>query len=100
MLFVVTLIHTPELCFGNKQYQEEGKSYIQNMKKMAEKLKVKVHAVYISPNEHTFYFILETDDFKALSEFLGPPILTHCSAKITPVITGEEAFGLPFIKTK
>ena len=100
MLFVVTLVHTPELCFGNKQYQEEGLKYVQGMRGLAEKLKVNVHGFYICPNEHTFYFVLETDDLKALSELLGPPVLTHHSAKITPVITAEEAFGLSFIKTK
>lgn len=100
MLFVVTLVHTPELCFGNKQYQEEGVKYIQNMGKLAEKTKVKIHSSYVCPNEHTFYFVLEADDLKALSTFLGPPILTHHSAKITPVITVEDAFELPFIKTK
>lgn len=68
------------------------------MNESTKTLDVKVHGAYICPNEHTFYFILESSDFKAISEFLGPPMLTHTSAKISPVLTFEEAFGLPFIK--
>jgi hypothetical protein len=94
LIIVATLTHPPELCFGNKQYQKEGKDWIQNMKKSADKLNVKILGAYICPNEHTFYFILESDDYAAISQLLGPPMLTHHRAKISPVITVEQAFGL------
>lgn len=98
MLFVATLVHSPEQCFGRKEYAAEGKRWTEEMKNSAKKLGVKIHGAYVAPNEHTFFLILESDDFKAVSEFLGPPILTHHSARIFPVITFEEAFGLAFIK--
>jgi len=98
LLFVVTLVHTPEQCFARKEYLAEGKRLTEEMENSAKKLGVKIHGAYISPNEHTFYLILESDDFKALSEFLGPPMLTHHSARISPVVTFKEAFGLSFIK--
>lgn len=98
MRFVATLTHPPELCFGNISYQEQGKKWVENMRESAKKIGVKIHGAYISPNEHTFYFVLEADDFKSISDFLEPPMLTHHSARVSTVITVEEAFGLSFMK--
>ena len=92
MLFMVTLVHTPELCFGKKEYNEEGKRWFAEMKASAIKYGIKVHGAYICPIEHVFYFLLESNDFKAVSRFLSPPILTHHSGKISPIITADEAF--------
>jgi len=92
LLFMLTLIHSPELCFAKKEYNEEGKQWFANMKASAEKYGVKVHGAWVCPIEHVFYVMLESNDFKAVSAFLSPPILTHHSAKISPVITVEEAF--------
>lgn len=98
MIFVATLTHSPELCFGDPSYKEQGKKWIQNMRESAKKLGVTIHGAYVSPNEHTFYFVLESDSFGAISDFLSPPILTHHSGRVSPVITVEEAFGLGFMK--
>lgn len=92
MLFIVTLIHPPELCFGKEEYNEEGKRWFADLKSSAEKHNVKVHGSWVTPIEHTFYLMLESDDFKAISGFLSPPILTHHTGKISPIITVEEAF--------
>jgi hypothetical protein len=89
---MVTLTHTPELCFGRKEYNEAGKKWFEDMRSSAQKYGVKVQGAYVCPIEHIFYVILESDDFKAVSGFLSPPILTHHSAKITPIITVEDAF--------
>jgi len=59
----------------------------------------KLHGAYVSPNEHTFYFVLEADNFNAISDFLRPPMLTHHNGKVSPIMTVEEAFKLPFIKS-
>jgi len=53
---------------------------------------------YIAPNEHTFYFVLESDSYKAISDFLSPPMLTHNVGRVSPVIALEEGFGLSFMK--
>ena len=98
MKFVVTLTHTPEQCLARKEYMEEGKQWIKQMQESADKLGVKIEGAYITPNEHMFYFILECNDFKSISTFLGPPMLTHHSAKVAPVMTLEEAFGLSFMQ--
>ena len=92
MLFMVTLVHPPELCFGKEEYNEEGKRWFTNMKASAEKYGVKVHGAWVCPIEHVFYMMLESNDFKAVSGFLSPPILTHHKGKISPLITVEEAF--------
>jgi hypothetical protein len=92
LLFLVTLVHSPELCFGNKEYNEEGKRWFTDMKASAEKYGVKVHGAWVCPIEHVFYMMLESNDFKAISGFLSPPILTHHEGKISPLITVEEAF--------
>jgi len=92
LLFMVTLVHPPELCFGRKEYNEESKRWFTNMKASAETYGVKVHGTWVCPIEHTFYIMLESNDFKAVSGFLSPPILTHHKGKISPLITVEEAF--------
>lgn len=96
MMFVATLTHPPDLCFGNKQYQADGREWAEKMRDLAKKHNVKIHGAYLSPNEHTFYFVLEADSLMAISELLGPPMLNHHSARISPVITVEEVFGLSF----
>jgi hypothetical protein len=88
----VTLAHSPELCFGRKEYNKEGKEWLNGMKASAKKHGVKVHGAWVCPIEHVFYMMLESNDFKALSGFLSPPILTHHKGKISPLITFEEAF--------
>jgi len=98
MKFVITLTHAPEHCFARKEYKEEGKRWVEQMRRSADKLGIKIEGAYITPNEHTFYFVLECNELKAVSEFLSPPMLTHHSAKVSPVISVEEAFGLGFMK--
>ena len=50
-----------------------------------------MHGFYLNNSEHTFYYILEGDNYLKISKFLGvDPVLTHHTAKITPVVTLEE----------
>jgi hypothetical protein len=98
LIFVVTLTHPPELCLANPPYREEAKKWVANASESAKKLGVKIHSSYVATNEHTFYLVLETDSFKAVSDFLSPPMLTHHTARVSPVIAAEEAFGLSFMK--
>jgi hypothetical protein len=98
MLFVVTLEHPPELCLARQEYAAEVKRWLDSMGERAKDLGVKIHSVYVSTIEHTFYFILETDDAKAISEFFSPPSLTHHKARISPVIALQETLTLSFMK--
>jgi len=98
LLFHITLEHPPELCFAWKEYSGEGKNWQDSIGERAKKLGIKIHGVYVCTIEHMFYFILEADDVKALSEFFSPPFLTHNKGHISPVSAIQEAFTLSFIK--
>ena len=94
MLFIAILKHSPENCFmrpENAKAREEVGKWFENMEELEKKTGVKLLGGYMNPNEHTSYFILETDDYTGVSRFLGPQLLTYRSAKITPVIKIEEA---------
>ncbi len=86
------MVHPPQLCFARKEYNESAKQWLNNMKASAEKHGIKVNGSWICPVEHTLYFMLESNDFKAISGFLSPPMLTHHKGKISPLITLEQAF--------
>lgn len=98
MLFVITLEHPPELCLARKEYVAEAKRWQDSLGERAKSLGIKIHGAYVSTIEHTFYFILEADDVRAISEFFSPPFLTHHKARVSPVIEAQTAFTLPFIK--
>jgi hypothetical protein len=101
MFFIAQLTHPPELCFGRPEHKEEAKEmmeFMENMEKYEKEAGVKKHGFFLNSNEHTFYFILEADNFFKVSTFLGArPVLTHHTAKITPVVTLEET--LKFAKS-
>jgi L-rhamnose mutarotase len=94
MYFIAQLTHPPELCFGRPEHKEEAKElqeFLENMEKYEKEAGVTKHGFYLNSNEHTFYFILEADNYSKISKFLGfGPVLTHHTAKITPVVTLEE----------
>jgi hypothetical protein len=92
------LTHTPENCFSREEYKQEGKRWVENMQESANRIGVKVEGAYVAPNEHTFYFILECQGLREVSEFLGPPLIQLNSGKASPVISVEEAFGLSFVR--
>jgi hypothetical protein len=89
MLFIATLKHSPENCPARPENQDASKAireHIKDMDKLQKETGVKLHGSYVSSNEHTFYFILETDDFAGVRDFLGLDMLTLHTAKITPVV--------------
>jgi len=90
VLFVAILTHTPENCFGRpehaKAFEEIKKSWAER-ERLQRETGVKVIGAYINPNEHTFFFVLDTDKYENVARFLGPTMLIHHSAKITPVQT-------------
>jgi len=98
MLFVITLEHSPEHCFARKEYTADGKRWLDSMEERAKPLGIKIQGAYVSTIEHTYYFILEAGDTRAISEFFSPPFLTHHKARISPVIETRKAFNLPFVK--
>jgi len=90
-MFVVTLVHPPELCLARKEFNTESKRWIDGMNDLAKKLNIKIHGAYSCPNEHTFYFILETDDFKNITAFFSGIMLTHHKGRISVVNSIKES---------
>ena len=101
LFFIAQLTHSPELCFARPEHKEkydELFEFLNNMEKYEKEAGIKLHGFYLNANEHTFYFIIEADNYLKLSKFLGVgPVLTHHTAKISPVVTLEET--LEFART-
>jgi hypothetical protein len=91
MKYVVTLVHTPELCLAREEFAGEAKRWIAGMDDLAERLGVRVLGAYSCPPEHTFYVILETDDFKNVPAFFSGIMLSNHTARVSPVISLREA---------
>ncbi len=88
MYIIATLKHSPENCLARPENQDAFKAIQEHSKdldKLQKETGVKLHGSYVCPNEHTFYFILETDDFTGVRKFLGDDMLIRHTAKITPV---------------
>jgi len=91
MMFVVTLVHTPEMCLAREEFGTESRSWINGMDDRAKKLGMQIHGAYSCPNEHTFYFILESKDLENISAFFSGIMLTHHSGRISSVIPLKKA---------
>jgi hypothetical protein len=94
LIVIAQLTHSPELCFGRPEHKESAKElmeFLANTEKHTKDAGVTLRGFYLNSNEHTFYFILEADNYLNISKFLGvDPLLTHHTAKITPVATLEQ----------
>lgn len=91
MLFVATLTHSPDNCWARSENEQKAEEWIQGMESKAEETGVELQGAYVTPNEHTFYFIVEADEFGAVTEFLGPPLLYDHDAHVAPVLSFERA---------
>jgi hypothetical protein len=84
MLFHITQVHTAESCFAHKP--ETLKSLATSLKS-ADEQGVHVHSFYVTPWEHTFYLVVETESADSLDRWLDP-MLELTTARITPVLDG------------
>ena len=91
MQFVATLTHSPENCWAREENEKKADEWITNMRSHAEEAGVDLHGAYVTPNEHAFYFVLESDSFESVTAFLGPPLLQDHDADISPVVSFEQA---------
>jgi len=76
MLFLITQHHTPEHC----PKSSGGSKTLYNPKVEG----VTLLAIYGAYAEHVIYYLVESNDMKALNEFLFPGF-ESCTSKITPV---------------
>lgn len=91
MQFMATLTHSPDNCWAREEHAEKASDWIEGMETKAEEAGVGLRGAFVAPNEHTFYLVLESDDFSAVTEFLGPPLLQDHNGHVTPVITLQQA---------
>ncbi|MHA2427527.1 MAG: DUF3303 family protein [Candidatus Hermodarchaeia archaeon] len=94
MLFVATLQHSPEDCFARPENAEAFDQAIKAWDEIeitAQSAGINLLGSYINPNEHVFFYIFDADNYLSVSRLLGSVMLTHHTAKITPVLTLREA---------
>lgn len=90
MLFHVSMTHSPDNCWARAENEAKADAVLEDFDDRAADAGVRVHASHVTPNEHTFFFLLEADSFAGVSAFLGPPILQDHDADVTPVLTFGE----------
>lgn len=90
MQLMAMLTHSPDRCWAREENEEIAKDWIAGMYDRTEDLGVDLQGAYVTPNEHAFYFVLEAEEFDAVTTFLGPPLLTDHEAHITPVLSFER----------
>ncbi|MFC4438962.1 DUF3303 domain-containing protein [Halostagnicola sp. GCM10023398] len=91
MLFVVTMHHSADNCWARSENEEKAEEWVDGMGEKAEEEGVAVRGAYVTPNEHAFYFVLESDTFEAVTAFLGPPLLQDHEAHVAPVMPLGDA---------
>jgi len=90
-MYVVTLVHTPELCLARKEFSAEFKPWLEGMNDLAKKLGITIHGAYSCPPEHIFYFILDSKDLNSITAFFSGIMLTNNKGRISPVVSLKEA---------
>lgn len=89
MHFIATLEHSPDNCWAREENVETAQDWFGTLAQRAEEFDVEVQGPYVTPNEQTFYFLLEADAFDAVSGFLGPPLLQDHDGHVAPVLPPE-----------
>jgi len=91
MLFMVIHEHTPELCPSDKPEMVKKTVDVMGSKAHAKECGVKVLGSYMSPPEHVLFFVIESNDYGKIVDFLRP-IMKMGTPRIIPVgILGEVA---------
>lgn len=92
MKFIATLEHSADNCWGREENQEMAVEWISQLDQRANDHGIELHGAYSTPNEHTFYFVMDAEGLEAVTGFLASPFLEDHSGHIAPVMTlGETA---------
>ncbi len=89
MLFVAIHQHTPELCPADNPAAIHQLASQEHVSASG----VKVLGSYVAPPEHTFYFLLEADDYAQVVRYFRP-LMKIGTPRIVPVQTLGEALGI------
>lgn len=96
MIFHVTHVHTPELCPSGNPEKVASTVGIVASDAHAKEVGVSVLGRYISPTEHILFFIVEADNYEAVTEYLRP-MMKMGTPRITPVSVLGKGIQ-PFLK--
>jgi hypothetical protein len=91
MLFQVVHTHTNETCPG--QSSEKARQFGEWWQSMKKAPGVKVLTGYVEPMNHTFYIVVEADDYPALARALGP-LNTYGTGHTSPVLTLDQTLPM------
>jgi hypothetical protein len=91
MLFQVIHTHTSENCpAGSPEQLKPASAWWQALKKTPG---VKVLAGTVSPLDHTFYVLVEADDYANVARAMGP-LMSLGTGHVIPVLTLDQAFPM------
>ena len=93
MLFQVVHTHTNESCPG--QSSEKARQFGEWWQTMKKAAGVKVLSGYVAPINHTFYILVEADDYAALARALGP-LNSFGSGQTSPILSLDQT--LPMVE--
>lgn len=89
--FIATLTHSPESCWTRTEHRGRAREWIASIDDRADEHGVELVGAYVTPTEHTFYVIVEADDYEDVTRFLGPPLLHDHEGHIAPILTLKES---------
>lgn len=87
MRFIATLTHAPEDCWARGENRQKARTWIAEMDDRSRETGVDLQCAYVTPTEHTFYIVVESDSYEDVSEFLGSPLLEDHDGHIAPVLS-------------
>jgi hypothetical protein len=89
MLYLVAHSHTLENCPAREGKEAVEKHYRSLQSDVAERLGVKVLALYTAPIEHSRFFILEAESVESLRDYLEP-LYMRGKVEVFPIISFSE----------
>ncbi|AHG05218.1 hypothetical protein HALDL1_06975 [Halobacterium sp. DL1] len=87
MLFHVRLTHSPENCWARDEQEGKAHDLLERVENPPDSVEARIRNAFVAPNEHTFYFVVESPTFEGLTALLGPPLLEDHEADVVPVTT-------------
>lgn len=90
-LFHVSLRHSAENCWARIENEGKASELVARLDDAEESFDVTVHSAFVAPNEHTFYFVVESDSFEGVTGLFGPPVLQDHEADVVQVTTFGNA---------
>ena len=96
MLFIATLSHEPADCWARPENERRAREWIAELPERADRHDVDLRGAYVTPTEHTFYIVVEAEDYAAAASFLGGALLEDHDGEIAPILPLEEGRSVLF----